>query len=312
MITINGKTGSPYKEGDQFTYQSKQFNITEKVFKVQSIDEKDKSIVISLLGEDGTLVTTNIWKSDYGKNPNIFLEDNIYKLAEIQVGDVVKFLGFEYDYNGVKQFNSVGGYQLINNYTWSYKSEVNVDKYIKMIEGLFEKISNDALRSMCSFVLKLYLSEFTKKPAASKHHHNYIGGLIQHTAEVMKVAYNIGTCMQVNMDYIIVGAFFHDIMKICEYSDDGTFQEYGKRIGHVVGSALCFENNAFKFNVDKDDIKAIIHIILSHHGKKEWGSPVEPQTTEAVIVHNADMVSSYVNPIYLNNTEINSKDYYFN
>lgn len=310
MIVINGKTGSPYVEGDQFTYQNKKYNIIEKVFKVQSIEEKDKSIVLTLISDDGSVYTTNIWKTDYGKNPNIFIDGDTYKIAEIKSGDIAKFLGFEYDYNGSKQFNSVGGYKLLNNYTWEYKSEICVDKYLRVIEDLFDKISNESLKSMCSFVLKLYLSDFIKKPAANKHHHNYIGGLIQHTAEVMKIAYSVGSCVLVNMDYIIVGSFFHDIMKICEYSDEGVFQDYGKNIGHVVGSALCFENNAFKFNVDQKDIKEIIHVILSHHGKKEWGSPVEPQTAEAIIVHNADMISSYINPVYLSNTEINSKDYY--
>ena len=83
-------------------------------------------------------------------------------------------------------------------------------------------------------------------------------------------------------------------------------------IGHVTGSAMTFRNYASAFNVSRSYFDSITHAILAHHGRKEWGSPVEPVTPEAVCVHEADMVSSRINPMFVQSKPELQKDYYIN
>lgn len=308
MLVNNVNTGSPYKEGDLYVYQGKQYSIETRKFKVKSITENDKAIKVDLICADGSIIPANFWKNS--NNPNMYKINDHYALVEISEGDIVDFTGFEYIYNGFKQFNPIGGYRLSEDTVWSFTASMDTDKVVSVVATYLASIKEEALRNACSAALQSFMFDLIKKPAANKHHHNYIGGLLQHTAEVMTFAYNIGYCLQCDLDVIIAASFFHDIMKIEEYTDEGNYTPYGTLIGHVVGSAECFRKFAEQNNVTREKIDAITHCILAHHGRKEWGSPVEPQSVEAAIVHEADMLSSRVNPIFMLKDATAKKDYY--
>ena len=202
------------------------------------------------------------------------------------------------------------GYILTNEPFELNNNIVDVNKITSTISDILLKIENINLRNTCINELNAIYSDLKIKPAANKHHHNYIGGLIQHTAEVMQVAYSIARNFECNKDIIITATFYHDLMKTDEYTNEGDYLPYSSKIGHVVGSAYLFKQIALENNVSKEIIDEVVHCILAHHGRKEWGSPVEPQTVEAAIVHEADMISSRINPIYLQNNQSEMKDYY--
>lgn len=120
---------------------------------------------------------------------------------------------------------------------------------------------------------------------------------------------------------IIVAAMLHDYCKVFEYEYDVEFVEaegqqdlpdefsrvmvttikpgtikgtnYRKTIGHVTGSAMIFHMNAVQLGLEYDFTMDVLHIMLSHHGRAEWRSPVEPKTPEAWVLHAADMLSAY-------------------
>ena len=301
-----------YNVGDEVSYNGGVYKIVEETFKVDNIADIEKQIKIDLTSEYGDKVSTNIWKSDLNKNPNIFFDkdENKYKLAEIEVGSKVKFVGFRYDYNGNTQFNSLGGYQLVEDQgEMEYKANLDVNKLTGMITQLLNHISSEPIKQTCLRIYKDYYDDFICKPAASSHHHAYVGGLLQHTTEVMVTAYNMSQPYKVDTDHIIAASFCHDITKVKEYSIDGKWQDFGNKIGHVVGSANIFNDYAKIYEVSDKDIYEICHCILAHHGKPEWGSPVKPSSPEAVIVHEADMISAGLNPIFTIST-YETKDYY--
>ena len=308
MLVNNVNTGSPFKDGDLYVYQGKQYNIETRKFKVKSITENDKSIRVDLIENTGAILPANFWKNS--TNQNMYRDGDNFKLVEIHDGDIVDFVGFEYNYNGFRQFNPIGGYRLSQDNVWSFSAPIDVDKSVAVITLLLSSINDESLKKTCGAALKSFMPEFIKKPAANKHHHNYIGGLLQHTAEVMTFAYNVAYCIQCDTDVVITAAFFHDIMKIKEYTDEGEYLPYASIIGHIVGSADCFKMFAQQNGVDNDKIEAVMHCILSHHGRKEWGSPVEPKSIEAICVHNADMISSGVNPIFTQRDTVSNRDYY--
>lgn len=132
--------------------------------------------------------------------------------------------------------------------------------------------------------------DFRDGIGSSGKHHCYPGGLLQHTAEVTCLAAQMSN----NSPIAITAAMFHDRNKIYEYKlEDGKVTKfpYRHKIRHVVGSWKYFDETARECNVPEDMIEEISHCILSHHGRREWGSPVEPTTPNAYILHTADMIS---------------------
>ena len=194
------------------------------------------------------------------------------------------------------------------------------------IDSLFSVTLRDCCRKI------LDTPEFFEWPASLSYHHAYTGGLLAHTVEVCDIATRIGDLRQpdslagmfkVNQDILIAAALWHDHMKIREYEsktfrwDEYSFEQmkgtrmlpnplvqpldpvnvwintdYAKHIYHIPGSAIEFTVAARESGVDEPTIEAIQHCILAHHGRREWGSPVEPQTLEALILSQADMISA--------------------
>lgn len=159
------------------------------------------------------------------------------------------------------------------------------------------RISNEAVRSAAKRVVDDPF--FAQWPASGDKHHCYPGALSVHTAEVMEIAMRTAQSMSlqpVNYDVIRAAVIFHDVMKIRDRrrTEDGKFEntDYKKRIYHIAGSYAAWVDQANRWSVPEELQDAIGHCILSHHGRPEWGSAIEPQTVEAQIVHGADMLSA--------------------
>ncbi|MDD2431011.1 MAG: HD domain-containing protein [Firmicutes bacterium] len=136
-------------------------------------------------------------------------------------------------------------------------------------------------------------SAFLTWPAATSVHHNWLGGLCQHSLEVAEMCQFLARSYQLSPSLVTVGALLHDIGKLREYQFTGvafTLTDEGKLNGHMqLGIEMLLPYLEELDPVDKASIK---HIILAHHGKKEWGSPVVPQTPEAFAVFLADYTSA--------------------
>lgn len=151
--------------------------------------------------------------------------------------------------------------------------------------------------------------DFWVKPAAVSHHHDYLGGLCQHSCEVASIAYDMAYRMvklekaNINLDLILTGALMHDIGKTKLYDLEGVRPVYNSFYGlyeHLVQGVLMVREYARDSGIyegNEGKLALLDHIILSHHLKKEYGSPVNPQFKEAFIVHSADALSSHYNKI---------------
>lgn len=143
-------------------------------------------------------------------------------------------------------------------------------------------------------------------PAAKAHHHACVGGLAWHSIEVAEVALAIARSTPaapvIDWDALLVGALLHDVGKVQEYSWRGVPIEIspaGRMSYHTCsGTVLTMlavdrsRSRLAKAGVTELDVKHLCHVQISHHGTKEFGSPVEPSTPEAAIVHHADNVSA--------------------
>jgi 3'-5' exoribonuclease len=139
---------------------------------------------------------------------------------------------------------------------------------------------------------------FERTPASTGGHHAKLGGLLLHIYEVTSIARQTARTMRANVDLVVAGAILHDIGKVESYEigpGGFGFTSRGLLLGHVVLGALMLERRiaALGESICTDgQLTELHHMILSHHGALEFGSPVQPMTTEAEIVHWADEASA--------------------
>jgi 3'-5' exoribonuclease len=138
-------------------------------------------------------------------------------------------------------------------------------------------------------------------PGSVNGHHAKLGGLLLHIYEVTSIAKATAKTMNANVDLVVAGALLHDIGKVEAYGiEDGVFGNTpcGLLLGHVVLGCLMLERRMAalgKTICSPGQLLDLQHMILSHHGSLEFGSPVQPMTTEAEIVHWADEASAKAN-----------------
>ena len=174
----------------------------------------------------------------------------------------------------------------------------NIDDMFSEIESYINSIKNSYLKELLDlyFKDKKFIEDFKNATAAVRYHHAYRGGLLEHTLAVTKICNMLtGIYDNLNRDLLISGAILHDIGKIREYKTGVIIKvsDEGKLLGHItIGYGWILEEIKKIDGFPRDLSERLLHIILSHHGRKEWGSPVEPQFPEAEILHYLDMMDS--------------------
>jgi len=181
----------------------------------------------------------------------------------------------------------------------------NLAEQWNYISKTIQEINEPSLKK----VLKVFFDDrdfvnlFIKVPAALKRHHVYIGGLLEHTAGVTAICQAAAVYYPfVNKELLLSGAILHDIGKTKTYKLERGFEgtDQGKLIGHLVLGVNMIERAIFDLfgnrAEDANDplLMSLIHLLVSHHGIMEWGSPVEPLTLEACILHHADNMDAQV------------------
>ena len=178
------------------------------------------------------------------------------------------------------------------------RTDKDTDKLLEEIKGILKEIKNKQLRSLVDEFLsdKQLMEKFKSAPAAAKLHHNYLGGLIEHTHNMLRSAAAILPFYpQVQADLVLAGIFLHDIGKTEELNFDMVFSytDTGQLIGHLAQGLLMVKEKADSLAgkgkaIDKTIMDSLNHIILSHHGQYEFGSPKLPATPEAFMVNYID------------------------
>ena len=171
---------------------------------------------------------------------------------------------------------------------------------MEMISELYDFIASlaEPWRGLVDHILlnDEFLDAFATMPAAKGMHHAYIGGLLEHTLSMAGLANMLAAHYPlVDRDLLLAGTLLHDMGKVYEYTITGEFgfSEDGRLLGHIVRAMLMVETAVSATNTLNDDqSRQLLHLIASHHGKQEWGSPVEPKTIEAVLLHQIDMLDS--------------------
>lgn len=143
-----------------------------------------------------------------------------------------------------------------------------------------------------------FFPHFINAPAARQMHHAYIGGLLEHTLSMATLALTLaGHYPYVDRDLLLAGTLLHDAGKAVEYevANGITFSDDGRLVGHIVRAITMVEHAAARIDAfPPEKLRELVHLIASHHGTLEWGSPVPPKTLEAILLHQLDLLDSRV------------------
>ena len=182
-----------------------------------------------------------------------------------------------------------------------FQSPLSKDELRNEVQNAINRIQNRTIAKIVVAVLNEYESEFYEYPAASKIHHSFMGGLATHVSGMLKLANSLTDIYpSVNRDYLTAGVILHDLGKIEELSSPivTEYTKAGRLLGHIsILSAKLYEVGK-NLKVENDEEFLILrHMVLSHHGQLEFGSPVRPMTLEAELLFLIDNIDARINTI---------------
>ncbi len=221
-----------------------------------------------------------------------------------ELGKVYKVSGNLQEFRGALQISvsdmekvKDGSYNLEDFLMRAEQSHVELESGIV---AYLNRIQDAGLRSFVERILLDHKKDFYESAAAKVNHHHYVGGLAQHVLEMLNIMDSLkGFYSHVDYDLVIAGIILHDFGKVQELKRTGFSFDYtikGKLLGHMEIICEIMERTIVKYQEFKSfavsgKYTLLKHIILGHHGRLEYGSPVEPQTIEAEMVSKLDDVS---------------------
>lgn len=223
------------------------------------------------------------------------------------VGSVVMVVAKIGEYNGQAQMEYNTATVITDN-----RPEANPDHYIKTapmskkemmgrIKDKLDTIIYPEVKTVVSDILNRYHKDIFTHAAATSNHHAFRGGLAYHTVSMLNIAEGLVEFYpEVDHSLLYAGVILHDIGKVQELTpviDGSKYTMKGQLLGHISMIETEIVKSAMRNDIDPDSENIILlrHMVLSHHGKLEWGAAILPQTREAHALHYIDMLDARMN-----------------
>ncbi|MGD2135449.1 MAG: HD domain-containing protein [Gemmatimonadales bacterium] len=255
---------------------------------------------VQVSGDPFTILTLGNSTGNIGTEP--FWSDRQDQIAGIHAGQAVQVIGQVGEYKQRKQLQVTSIRVVPQNavdLAALLPSVGPVDRYWETLDGWRREIAKPRLKAVVDLFYDDddFRAQYEACPAAVRGHHAALGGLLKHTTEVAAIARTIARVSGADGDLVLAGALLHDVGKLESYRWDGIFAhtDEGRLVGHVVLGALMLDQRLGETETPvctETERHLLLHLILSHHGQLQFGSPIAPMTLEAEILHWADNASA--------------------
>ena len=251
----------------------------------------NKSNYLSIVFQDETgTIDAKLWNASQEQ------------MNSLTLGAVVRGKGDIIKYSDDRQMKIVSidniSYQESQQVQFLSKAPMSSELMMNEIMDYVKCISNLKLYTLTKYLFENSMEKLEIYPAASRNHHEFVSGLAYHTLSMLRIAKSLITIYpQLNADLIYAGIILHDLGKTVELSGPVVpkYTLEGKLLGHIsIAQAMVLEASK-TLNIEGDEVILLQHMILSHHGKNEYGSPVLPQIREAEIVYLIDNIDARIN-----------------
>lgn len=255
-------------------------------------EKKDKNgngyLDIIVIGSDKKEYPAKVWR---------FENNGLY-----ETGDVIEIEYTVDNYKGRPQLNissiKKADSQLASQFVPS--SEYDGKSVFSMLLEKANNFSDADFKKIVTHIMLENREKLEVYPAAYRLHHAIVGGLMLHTASIVEMAEKICQIYpNINRELLLSGSILHDVAKTFEMETGKTglctgYSVGGELIGHLVKGAMYIEDTAVKLGVDYDKAVLLEHMVLSHHGVPEYGSPVRPMFLEAEILSALDSLDATI------------------
>ena len=262
------------------------------VYEVEQRTQNDGSpfVILTLGNSSGRVKTAPFWSSE------------VHKVEGLEKGAVVSVIGDVGEYRGDRQLKVTSIRSLRREMVeWArlLPSVGDVAPWWSSVDKWVTEMPDGPWRRTVGLFYgdADFRTRYERCPASLSNHHAELGGLLKHTVEVGAIARTMAKASGATWDLVLAGVLLHDIGKLEAYSWDGLFEmtEAGSLIGHVVLGSLMLDRRLDEEEQPPlSDAERLVlqHLVLSHHGELEFGSPVRPMTLEAEVLHLADQASA--------------------
>ena len=253
---------------------------------------------------DGGAYTVLTFGNATGRLPSApFFDKDLWFVEGVRRGHVVQVIGEVAEYRGRRQLRVTAPLRLLPagavDLNQLLPTVGDVGRYWDVLDGWRREIRKPRLARVLGLFYDddEFRTRYGRCPASVNGHHAAIGGLVKHTAEVAAIARTIAKVCGADPDLVLAGVLLHDIGKLESYRWDGVFEhtDGGHLLGHVVLGALLLDRRLAletPSSCTAAERDVLLHLILAHHGRLEFGSPVSPMTLEAEVLHWADNASA--------------------
>lgn len=234
------------------------------------------------------------------------IEAKLWDAGEEQVrlypaGGIVHIGGEIQDYRGkmqlrIKQIRPANDEANVADLVQS--SETPKEALFEEFSQYFFDIKNANISRITRHVVKKFQEQLMTFPAATKNHHEYVSGLLEHETSMLRLAKSICDLYPtLNRDLLYAGVILHDIGKVMELSGpiSTVYTAKGNLLGHINIMVSEIEKAASELGIDGEEVMLLEHMVLSHHGKEEYGSPKKPMIQEAEMLYYIDNIDAKMN-----------------
>lgn len=251
--------------------------------------------VIKGVSNSGQTYLTISLQDKTGRIDGKIWDANDNDMQMFQVGEVVNVIADVLDYRGTLQLKVISVRPMISGQynldDLTISSEIPLAILKARLDEFLSEIKDADIALIVKTIVEKHYDKFIIYPAASRNHHEYVSGLLEHTLSMANLARLVASNYKdIDYDLLLGGVLLHDVGKTIELSGPiaTKYTTAGKLIGHISLMSAEILKTAEELNIQGEVPVLLTHMVLSHHGKMEFGSPVVPMLKEAMLLSMID------------------------